>query len=184
MIWRIINKKWYTLKNFFSWQLNIPFELLSKHERVIISFENFTMATKTLWKYLWIVCLECWNLVLINWFLRLWLIVIKNMTISSSIFKCLLPWRNKSMLDEPFKSSWMKSKPINDDVETCSLLMNESLNNWSNNTTNLFFKSFLASSFISSFSLDDDELELFEWCEGFCIRISIITKNNIYETKI
>ena len=43
------------------------------------------------------------------------------------------------MLDEPSKSSQMKSEPINDDVKTCSLLINESLNNWRNNTTNLFF---------------------------------------------
>ena len=33
----------------------------------------------------------------------------------------------------------MKSEPVNDDVETRSLSMDESLNNWSNNTTNLFF---------------------------------------------
>ena len=34
----------------------------------------------------------------------------------------------------------MKSEFVNDDVETLSLSMDESLNNWSNNTTNLFLK--------------------------------------------
>ena len=56
----------------------------------------------------------------------------------------------------------MKSEPINDDVETCSLLIDESLNNWRNNTTNLFFITLVTSNFISSSSLDDDELELFK----------------------
>ena len=46
-----------------------------------------------------------------------------------------------------------------------------------------FFKTLVTSNFVSSFSLDDDELELFEWCEGFSIRISIIKKNNSYEIK-
>ena len=57
----------------------------------------------------------------------------------------------------------MKSEPINDDVETCSLLIDESFNNWRNNTTNLFFFiTLVTSNFISSSSLDDDEFELFE----------------------
>ena len=59
----------------------------------------------------------------------------------------------------------MKSEPVNDDVETHSLLMDESLNNWSNNTTNLFFKkkkTLVTSNFVSSYLLDYDELELFE----------------------
>ena len=33
----------------------------------------------------------------------------------------------------------MKSELVNDDVETRSLSMDESLNNWSNNATNFFF---------------------------------------------
>ena len=53
----------------------------------------------------------------------------------------------------------MKSEPVNDDVETRYLSMEESLNNWSNNTTNLFFKTLVTFDFISSSSLDD-ELEL------------------------
>ena len=56
----------------------------------------------------------------------------------------------------------MKSEPVNDEVETHSLLMDESLNNLSNNTTNLFFKTLVTSNFVSSSLLDDDELELFE----------------------
>ena len=56
----------------------------------------------------------------------------------------------------------MKGEPVNDHVETRSLLMDESLNNLSNNITNLFFKTLVTSNFVSSFSLDDDELELFE----------------------
>ena len=62
----------------------------------------------------------------------------------------------------------MKSKLVTDDVETRSLLMVESLNNYKDNTTNLFFRTFVTSNFTSSFSLDD-ELELFEWYEEFSI---------------
>ena len=88
------------------------------------------------------------------------------------------------MLDEPSKSSQMKSEPINDDVETCSLLIDESFNNWRNNTTNLFFITLVTSNFISSSSLDDDELELFKWCEGFSIKISIIKKQYLWNKSI
>ena len=56
----------------------------------------------------------------------------------------------------------MKSEPINDDVETHSLLMDESLNNWSNNTINLLLKTLVTSNFVSSSSLADEELEVFE----------------------
>ena len=37
-------------------------------------------------------------------------------------------------------------------------------------------KTLFTSNFVSSSSLDDDELELFEWCEEFSTRISIIKK--------
>ena len=77
----------------------------------------------------------------------------------------------------------MKSELVNDHVETHSLLMDESRNNWSNNITNLLFffkkkkkKILVTSNFVSLSSLDDDKLELFEWYEGFSIRISIIKK--------
>ena len=44
-------------------------------------------------------------------------------------------------------------------------------------TQPIFFKKTLVTSnFVPSSSLGDDELELFEWCEGFFIRISIIKK--------
>ena len=56
----------------------------------------------------------------------------------------------------------MKTELVNDDVDTSSLLMDESLNNWSNNSINLFFKTLVTSNFVSSSSLDDDELELFD----------------------
>ena len=78
----------------------------------------------------------------------------------------------------------MKSEHVNDNVETCCLLMDELLNSWSNNTINLFLKPLFSSNLISSSSLDNDELEQLEWWERFNIRIFIIKKHYVWDKSI
>lgn len=78
----------------------------------------------------------------------------------------------------------MKSEHVNDNVETCYLLMDELLNSWSNNTINLFLKPLFSSNLISSSSLDNDELEQLEWWERFNIRIFIIKKQYVWDKSI
>ena len=60
------------------------------------------------------------------------------------------------MSNESSKSSKIKNECANDDVDTCCLLIDESLNNGSKNTTDCFLKALLVSNFIFSSSFDDD----------------------------